>query len=474
MNARVPALVLIAVLVVGAIALDRSASEPLPDPFPVVGTIDGPTIPPEAAVSVAWFCAEGTSTIDGRATETIIVGNLASNPIDVTVTVMPGGDQRPVSERRQVDILGQARIEVADILETPEPGVVVEVSGGPAIVEHELRGRDDVAVGPCSRVASEEWYFAEGTTDRGAEEWLALFNPFGDDAIVDVSFLTDSGFQAPGPTQAFVVPRRSRVSLAVHDEIVRQERVAISVRARTGRVVAERSLLFDATDARYGLAVSLGVTGQAKRWRVVGGTAAAGTAQSVSVANFGERPTAVDVGVRLGGDEGVLEPESVEVPARGVVRVDLTDRVPADASFAVDVRVTRDAPVVVDAFGTWAAPSEVIGVATTPGSVTTSRRWAFTLGRADEDGDGVISAVNVSGQPVTVQLYVYTAGDPNSPTSAPGAEVAAGEQVDFRVGELGIGPDMVLVVLADGPIVAARRLEGGGVSTSPGIPARGG
>ena len=470
--ARLPALVVVAALVVAAVALDRSASDPEPDRSRVVSAIDGPTIPPAAAVSVAWFCAEGTSSVDGGATETVIVGNLASNPIDVTVTVMPGGEQRPVVERRQVDTFAQERIEIADVLETPEPGVVVEIVGGPAIVEHEIRSGDDVAVGPCARDASPEWYFAEGTTDRGAQDWLALFNPFGDDAIVDVAFLTGDGYQAPGATQALVVPRRSRISLAVHDEIPRQERVAISVRARTGRVVAERSLFFDGTDTRLGVALSLGVTGFADRWRIATGDARSGTAQSVSVANFDTVPTSVDVGVVLGGDEGVLQPESVEIPARAVVRVDLTDRLPAGSAFSVDVRVTGAVPVVVASFGTWAAPSDLVGVASAPGSVTTSRRWAFTLGRVDEDGTGVISAVNTGARPVTMQLYAYTAGDPNGPTSAPGAAVAPGERIDFQVGDLGIGPEVVLVVLADGPIVAGRRLDGPGVSVSPGIPAR--
>ena len=85
--------------------------------------------------------------------------------------------------------------------------MVVEVFGGQAVVEHEVRSRNDFAVGPCAREPSRHWFFADGTTERGAEEWLALFNPFGDNAIVDVSFLTEDGFQAPGETQAVVVPR---------------------------------------------------------------------------------------------------------------------------------------------------------------------------------------------------------------------------------------------------------------------------
>lgn len=469
----VAAVVLVVASAAGAVVLDQGASPRAVPRALSAPAIDGPTVPPRSSVSAAWYCAEGTSTADGRADETIIIGNLAEHPIDVSITVMPGGDLAPVVRRREVDTLAQERIEVSDIVETPEPGVVVEVFGGQAVVEHELRGRNDVAVGPCARAPAREWFFAAGTTARGAEEWLALFNPFGDDAIVDISFLTDSGFQAPGATQAFVVPRRSRVSLAVHDQVRRQEAVAIAVRVRTGRVVAERTLRFDGTDARSGLAVSLGVTGTADRWRVPAGDAQAGAATSVAVANFALASTEVEVLVTLDGDSA-LQPETVDVPARSVVRVDLADKVTSGSQYSVEVQAAEGGRVAVETFGVWAAPATATGVATSPGSVTTAKQWAFAIGRLDDQGgDAILTALNVSGRPLTVQLYAYTAGDPDSPASAPAVAVPPGERAVFRALELGMRPDMVFIVSADGPIVVSRQVlaaNGAGVSLAPGVP----
>jgi hypothetical protein len=258
----------------------------------------------------------------------------------------------------------------------------------------------------------------------------------------------------------------------VHEQLRRQDAVAISVKARSGRVVAERSLRFDGTDARTGLAVSLGVTGVADRWRTPTGDAQAGAAQSIAVANFGLLPTKVDVRVLLDGP-AVLPSETVDVPARGVVLVDLADRVPANSGYALDLRVTGRGGVVVETFGVWAAPATVTGVATSTASVTRADRWAFAVGRTEDAGDAVVTALNVSGRPLTVQLYAYTAGDPNSPTSAPAQAVPPGERAIFRTLELGIRPDMVLVVSADGPIVVGREVLGAnaaGVSLSPGVP----
>ena len=466
--AGIPALLVIVAIGAGAVLLDRTASAPERPTAPEVGAIDGPTVPSPAAVSAAWYCAEGTSNADGRALETVIVGNLATNPIDVTLTVMTG-EGAPVVERFQVDTLGQERIDLANVVKAKEPGVVVEVRGGQAVVEHEVRNGNDLAVGPCAREPSREWYFAAGTTDRGAEEWLVLFNPFGDDAIVDVSFLTSEGFQAPGETESMVVPRRSRISIPIHEQISRQERVATFVRASSGRVIAERTLIFDGTDTRSGIAVSLGATGLADHWRVVNGQAQASAAQSIAIANFGDVPTDAEVSVRTDGGS-VVEPETVDVPARGVVRVEFADKIADGTAYTIDVRVTRGGPVVVEQFGTWAAPSPTIGVAAAIASVSTADRWALTLGRIDEESEGVISVRNVSDRPLTVQLYAFTADDPNSPTSAPGQALPARQRTEFRVRDLGVRADMVLVVAADGPIVVGRRLDGVGVSLTAAIP----
>jgi hypothetical protein len=466
---RAPALILVGVLAAGFVALDQSGSSPSRPHSIGVGVRDGPTVPPADAVSVAWYCAEGTSVTDGRADETVIIGNLSTRSIEATVTVFSGATQPPVSVRQRIQPLGQARVPVTNLTHVAEPGVVVEVLGGQAIVEHELRGRGDVALGPCAREPARDWYFAAGTTVQGAEEWLTLFNPFGEDAIVDISFLTASGFDAPGVAQAVPVPRRTRVSYPVHSVVRREERVAIAVHARSGRIVAERLLRFDGTDARAGLAVSLGVTGSAARWRVPFGDATTGSAESISVANFDLTPAKVNVGVILDG-ASALEPQSVEIPGRSVDRIDLGDRVPAGAGYSVDVRVTSGPPVVVEAFGTWAAPAPVTGVATATASLTTAKRWAFAQGRLDDSGEAVLIAINVSDRPLTVQLYAYTAGDPNSPKSAPARAVPPGERAVFSLGEIGIRPDQVLVVAADGPIIAGRVVLGGGVSLSPGIP----
>jgi hypothetical protein len=442
----------------------------------------GPAIPNSDALSVSWYCAEGTGDPEGRADETVALANLGDTDAEAIVTVLAGADGEPARRRVDVPARGQTEVEVSGVLDAPEeiaspgvvsgPGVVVEAFGGQVIVEHVIQRNDDVAVGPCARAPSSDWYFAGGTTVRGTEMFLSLFNPFGDDAVVDVTFLTDTGVQTPEDVQALVVPRRSRVSVVVHDEVRRQTQVATAVHARTGRVVAEQSLAFDGTEGPLGITLSLGATAPARSWTFPFGAAAEGRAQTVSVVNPSETSTEVEVSTVLDGDETVA-PQTVPVPARTVASVEVGTGLDPGTEYAVDVRATGNAPVVAEELFTTVAPSES-GAALDFGVTAPATRWAFS-GIPAADADAVISVLNPSGRPVTVTLLAYTEGDVDSPRSAPERALGAGERTSFTLSELGIAPDQVLLVESDGEVFAERLvLTATGRSLDPGVPARAG
>ena len=60
--------------------------------------------------------------------------------------------------------------------------------------------------GPCTTQASDRWYVPSGSTLRGAEEYLSLFNPFPDTASVTVSFATNTGPRTPRALRALSIP----------------------------------------------------------------------------------------------------------------------------------------------------------------------------------------------------------------------------------------------------------------------------
>ena len=475
---RVPIIVALALVLVAAIALDNgeSSSQTERDSGGRDAAAD-PAVPSQDSLSTSWYCAEGTSTADGRADETILVASVADTKAEATITVMPGGLAAPISRTVHLEPREEARVHVADLVATAEPAVVVEVVGGQAVVAHELAANGDIATEPCARGAAADWYFANGTTLKGAQQYIVLFDPFGDDAIVDVTFLTDDGVQEPDGLQALSVPRRSRITIPVSDVLPRQREVAVHIHARSGRVVAERSQIFDGTASdgevvHHGIALSLGAPSPHRAWYFPYGTTEDGATGQIAIANFGGSSTTVEVNVMLANQE-TLPPQSVDIPARGVTTVDVGTRVLAGTQYAVTVTArsteSHSAPVVAEVLESWPTSSVTTGVATTLGSARLARRWVIALPSGNVEG--AITVVNPGTEALTASLLVYDAGDTNGPPSEPERAIDANRFAGFDLVEVGAGGDHVLVVTSDRPVAVGVTFTGpSGAAITPAIP----
>jgi hypothetical protein len=459
---RVPVLVVVGAVVVGLVAASRAGHPFTPATRASAAPVSGPTVPPADAISSSWFCAEGTAIAGGRAQETVVVANLGRRPVVATVTVEPS-TQPIVTRRFAVPAAAQQRVDVTSLVTAAEPGVVVEVLGGAAVVEHELQHGSQTTVGPCARQAAPDWYFSGGDTGVGADDTLALFNPFGDDAIVDLTFLTAQGVEAPGQGQAVDVPRRSRISVPLQQLIPDQDGLAVHVHARTGRLVAEQSVSFDGTNGLTGFSTTLGATGAAASWRVPTGDAETGAGSTLALANFGGAGTRVDVRVVL--DSGAALPTiHVSVPAMGLTPVPLST-IPTGGGFAVSARAARGA-IVVQLLGTWSSATPGPGSVATLGSTVTASRWSFSTGRVTAAGAAQLVALNPSRRRLSVRLLAGAAG---AVTTVATASVAGGQRVVVPLPP-SVGPDEPLVLQASGAVAAGRLILAPSPSASAGVP----
>jgi Family of unknown function (DUF5719) len=472
---RAPILLALVGIVVAAIVFnDRDASTRAVARVPDESAA-GPSVPSARALSTSWYCAEGTSSSDGRAGEVVVVQNAGATRLDATITVLQGSNTAPVAKAVPVPAHDQRRIPVSEIVQAAEPAVVVETVGGQAVVTHEVTGNSGVATQPCARNAASDWYFANGTTDKGAEQYLVLFDPFGDDAVVDVTFLTNDGVQEPDALQGVSVPRRSRITIAVNDQVPRQRDVAVHVHARAGRIVAERSLLFDGTAAsgeatRKGIALSLGATAPSREWYFPAATTDDGANATVAVANFGPTSTAVEVGVALMGHETVAV-RTVDVPARSVVSVDRSTGLASGTQYAVTV-AARDAegrgdPVVAELLQWWPTTSSG-GVASTVGTSQLARRWV--VARPSARVSAVVSALNPGGAPLTARLRVSDRGQHTAPKAALSRRIAASRIGVFDLADVTADSD-VFEVTSTRPVAVGISLSGAeGAATSVAVP----
>jgi hypothetical protein len=469
-------LVVIAAIVVAVVAQQRAPDDQVASISTAARAASG--VPAPDVASSAWYCAAGTSSRDGGADETVVISSLAHEEISATVTVMPGGDAPPATDRLRLDAGEQVSVRVADILATADPGVVVETAGGPAVVSHVLARGGDVASEPCTRRAAADWYFASGTTVEGSQHDLVLFNPFGDDAIVDVSFATDTGAQEPTTLQALVVPRRSRVRLPVQDSVLRQARVATHVHARTGRIIAEQVEVFDRVtledgETRDGIALSLGAVTPATTWRIPAGSTVDGGSATLSLANFTDTDVQVEVIAVFEGSPKKAEPQLVRVPAQGVADVGVTTRVPRDTAYTVlaDARTVdgRRVPVVAELAATWSPASASSGLASVVGTPLTATRWVVT--RPDVDADAVATVFNPGPDPVTVALLPADLVDrARGAASEPEVAVPPGEMRTLRLALLGTRRSAAVLTAEQPIVVGLTALGRAGASISLGVP----
>ena len=236
-----------------------------------------------------WYCAEGTASPGGRADETIIIANVGSADARAVVTVMRGRTGRagvPTRGRRREagrcvfrssSVAPDARAVPTRRASCVGPGVVVEVFGGGSIVEHEIEGRRVTSrSGRAPREAGRDWYFAAGTTERGAEADARAVQPVPRrrDRRSDLRHRRRRAGAGRPPGARRAAPQPAHGAGAATSCAARR-RSRRTRHVRTGRIVAEQSLTFTTeNETRRGLTLSLGAPSPSRvvepaggRWR---------------------------------------------------------------------------------------------------------------------------------------------------------------------------------------------------------------
>ncbi|CAB4773832.1 MAG: hypothetical protein F2723_02265 [Actinobacteria bacterium] len=429
-----------------------------------------------------WFCAGGTSQPGGIADETLTVANVGGSRsfvADIKVSVMTGvgvatgrldftlaprGGPLPSA----TGLPSVRSIPVSSILANPDPGVVVEAIGAPVVVTHSVSGAGDVGATPCARGGSDTWYFAGGTTVLGAEQWLTLFNPFPGDAVVDLTFFTNTGVEEPGDAQGVVVAGTSRLSIPIHDLVPRRDSVATRVTTRRGRVIAEQVQILDGRDGRKGITLVAGVPELAKKWWFSGSTAQEGRSTNLSILNPGATKVNVRIDTALVGAV-TLAPIDVEIPPRSVAVTDVSSRVPVGTPFAWSLSIrgsgdSQDESIEgISASALIAQTGIELGVAADSGSSFASSSWYSLspdlLGGATRE----IAIFNASDKRVTWRVQAFAA--------LPDSKVQRGTLAPGGLSRQTLTSSGVTQVVADGLVTISEATQGPrGLILSGGFP----
>ena len=260
---------------------------------------------PTRSTSV-WFCPGLPSSFPGR-DQTLTLSNLGADATEAVVTIDPDDGSEPI--RRTVSVPGNSvrsfnRATLAeaaasgtqrtgDARPLPPGPMVVEPLSPAVVVQQGLETAQALDLMTCATTTSTDWHFAAGTTVRGVSEWLVLDNPLSTDARVNVEVRSEVGLRLLPELQGVDVPGRSRVVIEVHNQAVRQERVALAVHAAVGRGrrVGDDAVRVGVRAARRG--VDRRGARAAKRWWFTDGRSVADADERVAISNLGPIDTQV-------------------------------------------------------------------------------------------------------------------------------------------------------------------------------------
>ena len=431
---------------------------------------DGPGV-----LSSTWYCAAGTATEDGAANLTVVVANVGGASRTGTVTWYPtGGGERTVVP---IEVAPDATTAVAavDHVEAPAVSALVELDGGEVAVEHVVSGPRGSGVAPCASQPSTDWYLANGVTERDARQALALFNPFPDDAVVDITFSTDEGRQDPARLQGLPIAAGTTTFVSVQDFVRRRAVTATSIVARTGRLVVDRVQNFDGSAGRRGVSLALAAPAPAETWYFPDGLHTEGITERWHVYNPGDREAQVSLElVPAEGDPP--EPVDLTIPPRTQVVVTADgERVPAGVAHSSTIRSLNGVPVVAERSVDARSPASRRGWSSALGAPATADRWVFPVGEANGNTDEWIVVHNPGARPVTVSVVALAAGQRLPIEGLQDRRIPPAGRLALRLGDHIRRSPLPVVVEASGPVVAERDAYGvdrTGVSTIIGIPVR--
>jgi hypothetical protein len=210
----------------------------------------------------------------------------------------------------------------------------------------------DTAVGVTSPRAT--WYFAEGYTGAGFDEYLTVLNPNTVAATVRVTYLFDG---APSRERTVTAPRQSRLTIPVHDEAQgagRRGAVAAIVSSDVpGGIVVERPIYFRYTGATMagidGGHTAFGAAGPAHAWQFAEGYTGDGFDTYLTILNPG--PTASRVRITYYLTNRPPETRTLTVAGLSRTTVNVHERplgVGRGQAVAARVETTNGVPIVVE------------------------------------------------------------------------------------------------------------------------------
>jgi hypothetical protein len=415
-------------------------------------------------VSDVWFCAGGTAIDGGFADHRVVLVNTTGTERVAAISASGSrGDAQPTGATgvRRVTLPAFARSELrlAELVPGAQfAGATIEISGGGIVVEHSVTGPTGFDRAPCASSASADWFVPLSATatekNPTARAVIVVYNPFADNAVVDVDFVTDAA-SAAAPIESMVVSPGAVETLDLTTLVPVADQVATVLRARAGRIVVDRIEVFDDASARRDLVLTGGVPAAATAWFIPSGRFAPPRVERLVVQNPGSERAEVTVEVRPDNRDLVIEPFVLQIGGGRFAVVDLSaEKRLSEAGVAGYSVVVRSSgpPIAVERVVTVAPGQPGAGASSTTGAAFASPTVVVPVTTV-ENAPGELVVFNPNARAIaTVSLEAIVNGQRQAPPGAPAFELQPGERRTMPLTQLGAG-NFVVIANASAPIV---------------------
>ena len=320
-----------------------------------------------------WYFAEGTTRAGFD--EYVTVQNPSSSAGTLTFQYMIEGEGEQLHTEtvgansratfQPVNHVG-AEKDISLLVESDQ-NIVVE---RPMYFNYQGLSQNNWSGGHCvlgTNSPAKEWYFAEGTTRNGFEEWLCLQNPGSDAINVNAKYM-------PGPNQggvierAYTVPAKERLTLSVNLEVGAEKDVSVALSSGSS-FIAERPIYFDYAGTRSyswtGGHDVLGAKAPANSWFFAEGYTGANFEEWLCIQNPNDQAANLNItyypesGTPINKSHTVGANERLTVP----VNADAGEGLSVSAKVDSDQPIICERPIYFNFNGVWPGGHDVVGFA---------------------------------------------------------------------------------------------------------------
>ncbi len=303
-----------------------------------------------------------------------------------------------------------------------------------------------------------DWYFAEGYTGEGFDEFLCLANPGTtpeENAQVHLTYVFNGG--RPPETRVFEVPAGTRSTVYVNGDV--GEGMEVSVKVVSDKpLVAERPVYFDyqGTSGRAwtGGHCVVGADAPSTEWYFAEGYTGEGFEEYLTLANMSEEEAEVEVTYLYNGEDPVTKSYALGANSRRTLNVNQEAGVGKELGIKVSssLPILAERPVYFDYRGTsgraWTGGHCVVG-ADAP-----STEWYFAEGCTLEGFEEYLTLANPNDLPAVAQVtYLYQDQDPRTESYTVFPHSRRTLYVNREAGE---GEELGIEVRSTQPILAER------------------